>query len=53
MRGAHTLLGQNVNAYHGVSPAGGEWRLAELIRELAEIPNLEKGCAIPPRILAI
>ena len=36
------LLGQNVNAYHGVSPAGGEWRLAELIRELAEIPNLER-----------
>ncbi|MEC8463828.1 MAG: tRNA (N6-isopentenyl adenosine(37)-C2)-methylthiotransferase MiaB [Pseudomonadota bacterium] len=36
------LLGQNVNAYHGVSPAGGEWRLAALIRELAEIPNLER-----------
>ena len=36
------LLGQNVNAYHGVSPAGGEWRLAELIRELAEIPNLQR-----------
>ena len=36
------LLGQNVNAYHGVSPAGGEWRLAELIKELAEIPNLER-----------
>ena len=36
------LLGQNVNAYHGVSPAGGEWRLADLIRELAEIPNLER-----------
>ena len=36
------LLGQNVNAYHGVSPAGGEWRLAELIRELAKIPNLER-----------
>lgn len=37
-----TLLGQNVNAYHGVSPAGGEWRLSELMRELAEIPNLER-----------
>lgn len=37
-----TLLGQNVNAYHGVSPAGGEWRLSELIKELAEIPNLER-----------
>ncbi|MGB0630361.1 MAG: tRNA (N6-isopentenyl adenosine(37)-C2)-methylthiotransferase MiaB [Alphaproteobacteria bacterium] len=35
-----TLLGQNVNAYHGVSPAGGEWRLAALIEELASIPGL-------------
>ena len=35
-----TLLGQNVNAYHGVSPAGGEWRLAALIEELAGIPEL-------------
>ncbi len=37
-----TLLGQNVNAYHGVSPAGGEWRLAALIEELAGIPGLER-----------
>ena len=35
-----TLLGQNVNAYHGRSPAGGEWRLAALIEELAELPGL-------------
>ena len=37
-----TLLGQNVNAYHGSSPAGGEWRLAALIEELAGIPSLER-----------
>ena len=27
-----TLLGQNVNAYHGEGPDGREWRLGELIR---------------------
>ena len=37
-----TLLGQNVNAYHGVSPTGGEWRLAALIEELAGIPELAR-----------
>jgi tRNA-2-methylthio-N6-dimethylallyladenosine synthase len=38
-----TLLGQNVNAYHGKSPQGhGEWSLGRLIRELAEIPGLER-----------
>jgi len=31
-----TLLGQNVNAYHGEAPDGSEWRLARLIRELAD-----------------
>jgi len=41
-RGAReiTLLGQNVNAYHGAAADGGEWRLGRLIRELAEIPGL-------------
>lgn len=38
-----TLLGQNVNAYHGESPAGaGEWGLARLIRALAEIDGLAR-----------
>jgi tRNA-2-methylthio-N6-dimethylallyladenosine synthase len=37
-----TLLGQNVNAYHGAAPGGGEWGLARLIRELAEIEGLER-----------
>ena len=37
-----TLLGQNVNAYHGVGADGSEWSLAGLIRELAGIPDLER-----------
>ena len=39
-----TLLGQNVNAYHGVSPASNEteWGLGRLIYELAEIDGLER-----------
>lgn len=35
-----TLLGQNVNAYHGEGPDGRDWTLARLIRELAELPGL-------------
>ncbi|PIB25028.1 tRNA (N6-isopentenyl adenosine(37)-C2)-methylthiotransferase MiaB [Amylibacter kogurei] len=34
-----TLLGQNVNAYHGAGPDG-VWSLARLITELAKIENL-------------
>jgi tRNA-2-methylthio-N6-dimethylallyladenosine synthase len=37
-----TLLGQNVNAYHGAAPDGDEWGLAELICSLADIPGLER-----------
>ncbi|MEM9843719.1 MAG: radical SAM protein, partial [Pseudomonadota bacterium] len=33
---------QNVNAYHGEGPAGRDWSLARLIRELAEIDGLER-----------
>ncbi|TCM77607.1 tRNA (N6-isopentenyl adenosine(37)-C2)-methylthiotransferase MiaB [Rhodovulum steppense] len=36
-----TLLGQNVNAYHG-DGADGAWGLARLIRELARIEGLER-----------
>ncbi len=36
-----TLLGQNVNAYHGEGPDG-EWGLARLIWELAEIDCLDR-----------
>jgi tRNA-2-methylthio-N6-dimethylallyladenosine synthase len=43
-RGAReiTLLGQNVNAYHGVGPDQREWGLGRLIRALAGIPGLER-----------
>ncbi len=37
-----TLLGQNVNAYHGVDAAGHEVTLVGLIRALAAIPELER-----------
>ena len=36
------LLGQNVNAYHGLSKSGKEWSLSRLIRELAEIDGLSR-----------
>ena len=36
------LLGQNVNAYHGISKTGKEWSLARLIKELAEIDGLAR-----------
>ena len=35
-----TLLGQNVNAFHGAGPDGQVWGLARLIRRLAEIEGL-------------
>ena len=37
-----TLLGQNVNAYHGDSGSSGVWSLGRLIRALAEIDGLER-----------
>ena len=37
------LLGQNVNAYHGVAPDGGsQWGLGRLARALAEIDGLAR-----------
>ena len=36
-----TLLGQNVNAYHGAG-ADGDWGLARLVRALARIDGLER-----------
>ena len=44
-RGAReiTLLGQNVNAYHGEAPGGGaEWGLGRLIRAVADLPRLAR-----------
>jgi len=37
-----TLLGQNVNAYHGLGRSGGETGLGGLIRRLAEIAGIER-----------
>ncbi|MGY8996675.1 MAG: tRNA (N6-isopentenyl adenosine(37)-C2)-methylthiotransferase MiaB [Alphaproteobacteria bacterium] len=37
-----TLLGQNVNAYHGEGPNGRDWSLARLIYALAEIDGLAR-----------
>ncbi len=37
-----TLLGQNVNAYHGLGPDGAPWSLAKLIKRLAQVPDIER-----------
>ena len=36
-----TLIGQNVNAYHGEGP-GGVWSLGRLLRRVAEIPGIAR-----------
>jgi tRNA-2-methylthio-N6-dimethylallyladenosine synthase len=36
-----TLLGQNVNGYHGAGPDG-DWSLARLVRQLARIDGLDR-----------
>jgi tRNA-2-methylthio-N6-dimethylallyladenosine synthase len=36
------LLGQNVNAYHGLGPDGRETGLGELVRRLADLPGLAR-----------
>ena len=35
-----TLIGQNVNAYHGEGPDGRTWPLGKLLHRLAEIPGI-------------
>ncbi len=37
-----TLLGQNVNAWHGVGADGREWGLGALLRHLAELDGLKR-----------
>ncbi len=37
-----TLLGQNVNAYHGEDAVGGRWSLARLAARLAAVPGLAR-----------
>jgi tRNA-2-methylthio-N6-dimethylallyladenosine synthase len=36
------LLGQNVNAYHGIAADGSEWGLARLIHAIAEIKGISR-----------
>ena len=42
-----TLIGQNVNAYHGDGPDGRPWRLGVCWRGSPKFPAL-RGCATPP-----
>jgi tRNA-2-methylthio-N6-dimethylallyladenosine synthase len=37
-----TLIGQNVNAYHGDGPDGRTWSLGKLLYRLAEIPGIAR-----------
>jgi tRNA-2-methylthio-N6-dimethylallyladenosine synthase len=37
-----TLIGQNVNAYHGEGPDGRPWPLGSLLRHLADIPGIAR-----------
>ncbi len=37
-----TLIGQNVNAYHGDGPDGRTWSLGKLLYRLAEIPGVAR-----------
>ncbi|MCC8947232.1 tRNA (N6-isopentenyl adenosine(37)-C2)-methylthiotransferase MiaB [Bradyrhizobium sp. Arg62] len=37
-----TLIGQNVNAYHGEGPDGRVWPLGRLLQRLAEIPGVAR-----------
>jgi tRNA-2-methylthio-N6-dimethylallyladenosine synthase len=37
-----TLIGQNVNAYHGEGPDGAVWGLARLMHRVAEVPGITR-----------
>jgi tRNA-2-methylthio-N6-dimethylallyladenosine synthase len=37
-----TLIGQNVNAYHGAGPDGQSWPLARLLERLARLSGIER-----------
>jgi tRNA-2-methylthio-N6-dimethylallyladenosine synthase len=37
-----TLIGQNVNAYHGEGPDGRAWTLGRLLHRLAEVPGIAR-----------
>jgi tRNA-2-methylthio-N6-dimethylallyladenosine synthase len=37
-----TLIGQNVNAYHGEGPDGSPWTLGRLIHRIADVPGIAR-----------
>jgi tRNA-2-methylthio-N6-dimethylallyladenosine synthase len=37
-----TLIGQNVNAYHGPGDDGTDWTLGRLLRRLAQVPGIDR-----------
>jgi tRNA-2-methylthio-N6-dimethylallyladenosine synthase len=37
-----TLIGQNVNAYHGEGPTGVPWTLGRLLHRIAELPGITR-----------
>ncbi|HTC03036.1 MAG TPA: MiaB/RimO family radical SAM methylthiotransferase, partial [Xanthobacteraceae bacterium] len=37
-----SLIGQNVNAYHGDGPDGRPWSLARLLEQVAELPGIDR-----------
>src|SRR5437763_5749056 len=37
-----TLIGQNVNAYHGMGPDGGSWSLARLLQRVGQVSGIER-----------
>src|SRR5215510_1498814 len=37
-----TLIGQNVNAYHGEGPDGRSWTLGRLLHRIAEVPGIAR-----------
>jgi tRNA-2-methylthio-N6-dimethylallyladenosine synthase len=37
-----TLIGQNVNAYHGEGPDGSVWSLGRLLHRLADVPGIAR-----------
>ena len=37
-----TLIGQNVNAYHGEGPDGRPWSLARLLEQVAALPGIDR-----------
>jgi tRNA-2-methylthio-N6-dimethylallyladenosine synthase len=37
-----TLIGQNVNAYHGEGPDGAPWTLGRLLHRIAEVPGIAR-----------